>query len=176
MAATNGIDDPQGGGMPMPNPAPHVLIMDDSPAVVDLLQEFLEEEGYRVTASHELLEVTHIAGLAPDLVLLEWRFGDDPDAGWHHVLRLRLEPATSWTPLVLCTTDDRPRRDCQIAQVLERLHVAVVRKPFPLQHLLDVMQRAMRLPSLPFLNDTHRAPPIDQMVGHQAGDLHQPHR
>lgn len=132
----------------MPNPAPHILIMDDCPAILDLLREFLEEEGYRVTTSTTLPNVADLVALAPDCILLEWRFAHDPDAAWRYVLRLRLEPELTWAPLVLCTTADRPCTDHQIAQLLQDLQVTVVRKPCALRPLLNVMQQAMRPPSL----------------------------
>jgi CheY-like chemotaxis protein len=155
----------------MPMPAPHVLIMDDSPAICELLQEVLHEEGYRVTTATTLLDVAQIAALAPDCILLEWRFGQCPDAGRRHVQRLRLEPALAWTPIVLCTTADRHLTDPQIAQMLKHLHVAVVRKPCALEELLDILQRARRAPSAQLLAHADWVSQLDRGSDRSSGSV-----
>jgi CheY-like chemotaxis protein len=37
---------------------PHVLLIDDTQEILDLMAELLEEEGYRVTCSQALLDIT----------------------------------------------------------------------------------------------------------------------
>lgn len=148
----------------MPTHAPHILIMDDTPAILELLRDVLEDEGYRVTTTTTLLDVAHISALAPDCVLLEWRFGEQADAGWRHILRLRLDPALTWLPLVVCTTADCPSRDPHIAATLARLQVAVIPKPFALDDLLGVMRHAMRAPHVRALESAGHDVPIESGV------------
>ena len=140
----------------MLNPAPHILIMDDAQEILDLLREFLEEEGYRVTTSLAILDVSQIVTLAPDIILVEWRFRNCPDAGWRLVHRVRLEPALAGTAVVLCTTEQRPITDIQVAQALQYLRVAVVRKPCVLDQLIRAVQRALRAPHLRVVVDAGR--------------------
>ena len=158
----------------MLKPAPHVLIMDETPAILDLLREFLEEEGYRVTTSPAMLGVDQIAALAPDIIMLEWRFRNRPDAGWRLVLRMRLEPALVNTPVVFCTTSNRPHADRQVAQALQHLQVAVLRKPCELDQLLRTVQCAMRAPYLRVLADAGRLRQGDHNTGHVGGSLQRP--
>ncbi|GCE02342.1 DNA-binding response regulator [Embleya hyalina] len=51
---------------------PHILVVDDEPAVREALESSLRFEGYRVTLADEgVAALTAIAGDAPDLVLLD---------------------------------------------------------------------------------------------------------
>ena len=163
----------------MLTPAPHVLTMDDAPAILNLFREFLEDEGYRVTTSPVLLDVAEIAALAPDLILLEWHFGSRPDAAWLLMLRLRLEPALSRTPVVLCTTAIRPLTDRHLVQALEHLQVAVVRKPCELDQLLRTVQDALgaphlRAPHLRVLASPDRPCEVEPATSHPAANQPRP--
>ncbi len=53
---------------------PHVLVMNDTQEILDLLRELLEEEGYRVSTSLYVLDLTKIKTLAPDVIVLDVMF------------------------------------------------------------------------------------------------------
>lgn len=57
-----------------PNPEPSVLIVDDDPRVADVLQEFLEDEGFRVTYEvNGRTALNAIEKRQPDVVLVDMR-------------------------------------------------------------------------------------------------------
>ncbi len=52
---------------------PHVLIVEDESALVELLRYNLEKEGFRVSAAADGEEgLANIADAKPDLVILDW--------------------------------------------------------------------------------------------------------
>lgn len=56
------------------NPKPSILIVDDDPRVTDVLQEFLEEEGYEVFCEGDGRSALHsIEKHQPDVVLADMR-------------------------------------------------------------------------------------------------------
>jgi DNA-binding response OmpR family regulator len=57
--------------------AARVLVVDDDPMMCDGLKDNLEAEGYRVALAYSVREArAAVAGLAPDLVLLDWMLPD----------------------------------------------------------------------------------------------------
>ncbi len=83
-------------------PRARILIVDDEPFNVDMLEQELEEQGYETLAAtngHEALEV--LAAEKPDLVLLDWMM---PGLDGIEVLeRMRAEPAWSRVPVIMLT-------------------------------------------------------------------------
>lgn len=55
------------------SPVPHILVIDDDPACLQILRRFLEKEGYQVTCAgdgHQALAQVRIR--KPDLILCDW--------------------------------------------------------------------------------------------------------
>src|SRR5690348_1954087 len=63
------------------HPPTHVLVMDDTPALLDLFQELLEDEGYRVTVCQELLDLPQIRAVQPDAIIQDLRFAGGQETG-----------------------------------------------------------------------------------------------
>jgi CheY-like chemotaxis protein len=55
-------------------PRAHILLVDDVQEILDVMRDLLEEEGYRVSASSETLDVTRIKALAPDVIVQDLLF------------------------------------------------------------------------------------------------------
>lgn len=84
-----------------------VLVVDDDAAVVGVLAEILELEGYRAVAARgtEALRLAH--ELHPDVVLLDLV---QPDIGGEELShRLRGDPATAHIPLIAMSGHERLR-------------------------------------------------------------------
>lgn len=83
-------------------PPVRILVVDDEPFNIDLLEQQLEEQGYQTitaTNGHEALEV--LAADKPDLVLLDWMM---PGLDGIAVLqRMRADPAWSRMPVIMMT-------------------------------------------------------------------------
>src|SRR3712207_2748545 len=109
---------------------PHILVVDDTQEILDLLQELLEEEGYRVTTSMAVLDLDKVKTLAPDLIIQDILFEQTQELGWTFLTLVRLDPELCAIPLVLCTAAVQVVRDEEMAEKLRGLGVRVVLKPF----------------------------------------------
>jgi CheY-like chemotaxis protein len=124
-----------------------ILVVDDDPAVLDLLREMLEEEGYAVTAASAPPPTAEVARLHPDLIVLDHRLRA-AESGWDVIRRLGTDPATAAVPILLCTAATGDVR-CLADQLTTR-GVEVVLKPFDLDDLLAAVRRALaRAPGPP---------------------------
>ena len=116
---------------------PHILVIDQSPDIRQVLQEFLGEEGYMVSAQPQLEDdLSDVIRLNPDLIIIDCAIGSGGD---HQSMldRLRRDATAREIPVILCTTEVRAVKDQQ--DYLEELGVPVVAKPFDLDILLDAI-------------------------------------
>lgn len=93
-------------------PSPRLLLVEDDPALAELLEFRFTAEGYLVTATADGDEALLLAAEAvPDLVVLDWMI--EGTSGIEVCRRLRRERATAHVPIVLLTArgaeDDRIR-------------------------------------------------------------------
>ena len=111
-----------------------VLVVDDDPDIVDLLDAALEGQGYRVfaTADGEALQLAH--DLQPDVILLDINMpGMD---GVEVSRRLRDDPATRHIPIIVISATQRLRATAPLMPVNDRLA-----KPFDLPDLYAKVER-----------------------------------
>jgi CheY-like chemotaxis protein len=119
-----------------------VLVVDDDRDTLALYRDLLGEEGYRATllASPDL-EPAEVAALAPDLLLLDLRFGHGP-GGVCLLERLKGDSATLGIPVLVCSADHR----LLLAKVYDQLAAwdcAVLAKPFGLDDLLTAIAECL---------------------------------
>jgi CheY-like chemotaxis protein len=114
--------------------AKHVVVVDDDRATLALYRDLLGEEGYRATllVSPDL-EPAAIAALAPDLLLLDLRFGHER-CGVDLLRQLKGDPATLGIPVLVCSADARLLDE--LGEQLAAWDCAVLAKPFGLEELL----------------------------------------
>lgn len=129
-------------------PRAHVLVVNDTQAILDLMRELLEEEGYRVSVSIETLDLVRIKDLAPDVIVQDLLFAGGQQAGWHFLTLVRLHPELSRIPMVLCTAATELVKDPVMAENLDRLRVRVILKPFNLDDLLMAVAGALAAQTL----------------------------
>jgi len=115
------------------NNGKHILIVDDEPTNAGLFEDFLTEQGFKVsvagTAEEGLQKVSH---LKPDLVLLDLYLPDM--SGTDVCSRLRSLPATAHLPIILITA-----KDITHDQKMQGFHSGVddfLVKPFEMTELL----------------------------------------
>jgi two-component system alkaline phosphatase synthesis response regulator PhoP len=118
--------------------APGILIVDDTPALLDVVRKCLQEEGYRV---HTCLESRYAVELAraekPDVIMLDVVMPEV--SGWEVLAALREDPSFARTPVIVCTA--------YVAEALGRLaelkgpdqHLGLLPKPFELEELIEVV-------------------------------------
>ena len=118
---------------------PHVLLIDDTQAILDIMRDLLEEEGYRVSVSAETLELSRIKALQPDVIVQDLLFAGAQETSWHLLTMVRLDPVLARIPLLLCTAATEMVKDPTMAENLNRLGVRVLLKPFDLDDLLTAV-------------------------------------
>ena len=121
----------------------HVLVMDDTPVILELLQELLEDEGYRVTTCRDLLDLPQIRAVHPDVIVQDLRFAGVQEASSQLLTAARRDPALAHIPIILCTAAMRVVQDAVMAEQLRQLRVRVVLKPFDIDELLAVLAEAL---------------------------------
>ncbi len=79
-----------------------ILVVDDSPFIVDVFVTMLERGGYRTVAAHggeECLEI--LKTVTPDLILLDIMM--EPMDGWETLEKIKENPATKDIPVLMLT-------------------------------------------------------------------------
>jgi two-component system, OmpR family, response regulator VicR len=127
---------------------PHILVINDTQEILDLMQELLEDEGYRVTTSLALLNLDRVRELAPDIIVQDLLFEGTQELGWTFLTLVRLDPALARIPLVLCTAAVRTVNDPEMAEQLDRQGIRVVLKPFTIDDLLTTLNDVRTAQSL----------------------------
>ena len=121
----------------------HVLVMDDTPVILELLQELLEDAGYRVTTCQDRLDLLQIRALQPDMIMMDLLFAGVRETGDQFLTAARLDPELAHVPIILCTAATRVVQDAVMAEQLRQLQVRVVLKPFDIDELLAVLAEAL---------------------------------
>lgn len=117
-----------------------VTVVNDHQDFLELLAEFLGEEGYEVTtiAKHQGA-FEQIKASQPDIVVCDLMFDNAP-AGWALLDMLYLDPTTRAIPLILCSAATRHVQE--IAPSLASKGILWLEKPFELEKLLEMLQKA----------------------------------
>lgn len=124
---------------------PHVLVVDDSQAILSLIRDLLEEELLQVTTRSDAdVDLDDIARIAPDLIVLDPALGPGKDL----LHELMGDARTMQIPVILCTGAVREKVDA-MRESLGTIHHTVVRKPFDIDHLSRVVRSALGLTSEP---------------------------
>lgn len=120
--------------------SPHILVVNDSPEVLDLKREIFEDEGFRLTTriTHDT-DLEEVVSLAPDLVIIDYS-SEGESALLHQVTT---NSRTAQIPVVLCT--GAVRQVEAIKPELDARGVAVVYKPFDIDYLVRVVRDQLGL-------------------------------
>ena len=127
---------------------PHILVVDDTQEILDLLADLLHEEGYRVTTSMARLDHDMVKTLAPDIIVQDLLFEGMQETGWTFLQLMRLDPELARIPLILCTAAVRTINEPAMAEQLDRLGVRVVLEPFLIEDLLSAIRGALTAQAL----------------------------
>ncbi len=139
---------PKGSAVTADGRQPHVLIINDTQEILDLMQELLEEEGYRVTSSLALLDINKVRALSPDIIIQDLLFEGTQELGWKFLTLARLDPELARIPLVLCTAAVRTVTNPEMAEQLDQKGIRVVLKPFTIDDLLTTLDEVRVAQSL----------------------------
>ena len=122
---------------------PHVLLIDDSQEILDLLRELLEDDGYRVVVSRETTDLPRLRDLLPEVIVEEILVGGRPEAGWQFLTLTQRDADLAHTSLVLCTTAAATVCEPAVAKHLDHLGVRVLCQPFLMGELLEIVATAL---------------------------------
>jgi two-component system OmpR family response regulator len=118
---------------------PRILVVDDTPSLLDVIRKALEEEGYDVRTCLESRYAVQMAQeFRPDVIMLDVVMPEV--SGWEVLARMRADVAFARTPVIVCTG--------YVAEAMGRLaelkgpdqHLGLLPKPFDLEELLEVVE------------------------------------
>lgn len=119
--------------------APRILVIDDTPALIDVIRVCLEEEGYRVrTCLESRVAVAMAKAEPPDVIMLDVVMPEV--SGWQVLAELRGDPEFANIPVIVCTA--------YVAEAMGRLaelkgpdqHLGLLPKPFDIEELIEVVE------------------------------------
>ncbi len=113
-----------------------IMVVDDDPAILDVMRMILEDDGYEVVTASSKAEVLGWAGTRPDLILLDiWLSGD---SGQAICRQLKDDPTMQEIPVILVSANHD-------AEGIARESGAdgFIRKPFDLDEVLDTVRRQL---------------------------------
>jgi len=115
----------------------YILVVDDDPAILDIVCWTLEDEGFLTQRAQDGLEaLAAIRRTPPDLILLDLRM---PRLnGWELFQILANDPHTHNIPVVIMTADQSGIPSRQL-----RRTVPLLAKPFNLEDLVDTVSQAL---------------------------------
>lgn len=118
-----------------------IAVVNDDSAFIDLMSELLSDEGY-TTIPHKVGNTAYdmIRAKQPDLVILDIRL-EKPDSGWVVLDLMRLDPATTKIPVIICSGDVVFLRAKQ--EQLRAKDCFILEKPFDLDQLLAMTRAAL---------------------------------
>jgi len=118
-------------------PPSHVLAIHPDQLILFVMNDILEEAGYRVSLlSHYDHDLDDIKSLAPDIIILDYQWSVD-DNKWSLLQLLRLDPQTASIPIVLCT--GAVREVAGLREHFDSIRVRVVPKPYLAASLLSAV-------------------------------------
>ena len=131
---------------------PHILAINNDPAVLSLFRDLLQEAGYQVSTQNYIdRDLAQIKILKPDLIILDYMWATE-DASWSLLQMLRMDPATVGIPIVLCT--DAVREVETLAPHLLDMGTTVVLKPFNIDQLVDAIRERLTPEQPPIVTST----------------------
>jgi DNA-binding response OmpR family regulator len=119
-----------------------IAVVNNDTDFLGLMRDLLSLEGYQTLICREGDRAYAVIKEAqPDLVILDVRL-DHAEQGWTILELLRLDPATTKIPVIICSADAQFLRDK--AAALHDLRCDTLEKPFDLDMLLEKVARALR--------------------------------
>jgi DNA-binding response OmpR family regulator len=116
-------------------------VINDTQEVLEVMQELLQDEGYRVTIySTAIRDLKTILDIKPDLLILDHMMGDE-EYGWQTIQKLRLNRELATLPVIVCTAAVKMVKELE--GHLKAKGITVVLKPFDIDDLLQAVSAAL---------------------------------
>ena len=145
----------------------HIAIMSDSQKMRDVMRAALGEAEYQVSSvCTSFYDLTDVAGLKPDLLILDWLLGQE-DHGLQVLQTVKLYKPLVELPILVCAAATRAVREMET-----QLHVVdaeLLYKPFPLAELFATVSLVLAsYTSRPCRDGVSDRRGHDQTPGHSA--------
>lgn len=126
---------------------PHILVVNDTQEILDLFEEILVEEGYRVSLySFAINNLNEVVELQPDLVVLDFMIGGE-EHGWQLLQKMKMDRRTAEIPVVVCTAALTLARELE--GHLRTKNVGLVLKPFDIDELVSEVHKYLNAEPAP---------------------------
>lgn len=113
-----------------------ILIVDDNPVIVELLQRKLSREGYEVSGCVDSAKAMDTClGDHPDLIILDILM--PKKSGWDVLRELKSNTDTSPIPVIVSTVKNRPEDMDKVRELKASDYIA---KPYVFSDLLEKVQ------------------------------------
>jgi CheY-like chemotaxis protein len=120
---------------------PHIMVLNDDAIFLDVMNDLLTEEGFRVTLVRESRKAYELVRAErPDLLALDIRMGNEL-TGFELISLLTLDPVTHAIPLIVASADSQALREHE-AQLANQ-NIGVLHKPFDLEDLLRLIREKL---------------------------------
>jgi CheY-like chemotaxis protein len=117
--------------------AKRIAVVNDDTAFLGLMCELLGDEGYEAYTIREAGNAyEQIKKTEPDAIVLDIRI-EHPEGGWTVLELLKLDPALTHIPVIVCSADSRALEAGE--ERLEQHGCRVLPKPFNLDELLSLL-------------------------------------
>lgn len=124
----------------------HVLVVNDTEEIVELLRELVGAMGHRVSATTYAPEdLEEVKKAKPDLVILDLLIGGE-QGGWELLQKMKLSRETADIPVIVCTAAAQSVREQE--GWLTSKGVKIVLKPFSIEDLERAIDKAFALPEI----------------------------
>lgn len=119
----------------------HILVINDTQEVLEVIKEILEDEGFQVTLySRAVRDLEEIRSIGPDLIVFDHLMGQE-EYGWQLVQLVRLDRQLSALPLIVCSAARKMIEE--LGGHLKAQNVTVVLKPFNIDELISAVNAAL---------------------------------
>ncbi|MGA7669905.1 MAG: response regulator [Nitrolancea sp.] len=126
---------------------PKIAVINDDTAFLQLMLDLLSDVGYDVLLHKEGAAAhTQLREEEPDLIILDVRL-EQPDAGWMVLEMIRLDPATTKIPVIVCSADTIQLESKR--ELLNDLRCQTLEKPFDLDTLIAMVTKTVGPPERP---------------------------
>jgi len=117
-----------------------ILVVDDSPFIVDVFVTMLERGGYRAVAAYSGLECLDILkNIKPDLILLDIMM--EPIDGWETLEQIKRNPETKDIPVLMLTAKQLSPEEAQTYGMYIEDYVL---KPITHRELYDTIEHVLK--------------------------------
>jgi CheY-like chemotaxis protein len=121
-----------------------VLVVNDTQEILELFEEILSEMGLEVVLmSYAPRELDRVREAKPDLVILDFVFGEKELLGWQLLQKMKMDRPLAQIPVVICTA--ALQQVSELQGYLTEQGVMVIVKPFNVDQLEEAVRGAIAL-------------------------------